>query len=63
MIKTDKQTIFLERLEEGTPCWRSVESEYLEKELYRIIGVKPDDEPRAFSMGDVVECKMKNVRG
>jgi hypothetical protein len=63
MSRTDKQTIFLELLEEATPCWRSVESEYLGNELYRIIGVKPDDELRAFSIGDVVKCKMKTFEG
>lgn len=63
MIKTDKKTIYIELLEEGTPCWRPVESEYLGNELYRIIGVKPDDEVWAFSIGDVLKCKMKTFKG
>ena len=32
-------------------------------ELYRIIVVKPDDEVWAFSIGDVVKCKMKAFMG
>ena len=61
MIKTDKQTIYVELLEEGTPCWRPVEA-YLGNELYRIIGVKPQDEVWAFSIGDFVKCKMKTFQ-
>lgn len=62
MIKTDKRTIFVELLEEGTPCWRPVEAEYLGNELYRIVGVKPQDEVWAFSIGDVVKCEMKTFQ-
>jgi len=61
MIKTDKQTIYVELLEEGTPCWRPVEA-YLGNELYRIMGVKPQDEVWAFSIGDFVKCKMKTFQ-
>ena len=62
MIKTDKRTIYVVLLEEGTTCWRQVEAENLGNELYRIIGVKPQDELWAFSIGDVVKCKMKTFQ-
>ena len=62
MINTDKRTIYVELPEEGTPCWRPVEAEYLGSELYRIIWVKPQDEVWAFSVGDVVKCKMKTFQ-
>jgi hypothetical protein len=38
MIRTEKRTIYVELLEEGTPCWRPVDAEYLGNELYRIVG-------------------------
>jgi hypothetical protein len=62
MIKTDKRTIYVELLQEGTPCWRPVEAEYLGSELHRIVGVKPQDEIWAFSVGDVVRCKIKTFQ-
>jgi hypothetical protein len=63
MIKTDRRTIYIEMLEEGTTCWRPVEAEYLGNELCRITGVAPNDEVWAFSVGDVVKCKMKTFQG
>jgi len=62
MIKTDKRTICVEVLDEGTVCWRPVEAEYLGNDLYRIVGVKPEDEVGAFSAGDVVRCRMKTFQ-
>jgi hypothetical protein len=62
MIKTDKRIIYVELLEEGTACWRPVESEYLGNELYRIVGEKPEDENWAFSVRDVVKCKLKEFQ-
>jgi hypothetical protein len=59
MIKADKRIIYVELLEEGTSCWRPVEAEYLGNELYRIVGKKPEGEIWAFSIGDVVKCKLK----
>ena len=50
-------------MEEGTPCWRPVDAEYLGNELYRIVGEKPEEETWAFSVGDVVKCKMKMFQG
>jgi hypothetical protein len=62
MIKTDKRTIYVELLEEGTVCWRPVEAEYMGGELYRLTGEKPSDEIWAFSTGDVVKCKMRTLQ-
>jgi hypothetical protein len=59
MIRTEKRTIYVELLEEGTPCWRPVDAEYLGDKLYRIGGEKPEDEVWAFLVGDVVKCKLK----
>jgi hypothetical protein len=59
MIKIEKRTIYVELIEEGTPCWRPVDAEYLGDELCRIVGEKPEDETWAFSVGDVVKCKLK----
>jgi hypothetical protein len=59
MIKIEKRTIYVELMEEGTPCWRPVDAEYLGNEIYRIVGQKPEDEIWAFSAGDVVKCKLK----
>jgi hypothetical protein len=59
MIKIEKRTIYVELMEEGTPCWRPVDAEYLGNEPYRIVGKKQEDESWAFSEGDVVKCKLK----
>jgi hypothetical protein len=62
MMNTDKRTIYVQLLEEGTPFWRPVEAEYLGSEHYGIIGVKAQDEVWAFSVGDVVKCKTKTFQ-
>ena len=59
MTKANRVIIYVELLEEGTPCWRPVEAEHLGSELYRIVGEKPEDEVWAFSVGDVVRCKLQ----
>jgi hypothetical protein len=50
-------TIHIELLEEGTTCWRPVEAEHVQGELYRIVGKKPDGEVWPYSTGDIVKCK------
>lgn len=55
----NKRTIYVELLEEGTSCWRPVEADYLGRDLYRICGEKPDGEVWAYSVGDVVRCRVK----
>ncbi len=60
MREAIKRTIYIELLDEGTPCWRPVEAEYLGSDLYRIVGAQTRDETWAFSLGDVVRCTMKS---
>ena len=55
-------TVFVELLEEGTPCWRPVEAEPLADDLFRLIGAKPDDESWAFNTGDIVRCKSQSFQ-
>ena len=62
MTKGDRQTIYVELLEEGTPCWRPVEAVHLGSDLYRIVGAKPQDEDWSFSTRDIVRCKMKTFQ-
>jgi hypothetical protein len=52
-------TIYVELLEEGTDCWRPVESEHLGGDLYRITGEVPDDEVWAFGPGSIVKCRVQ----
>jgi hypothetical protein len=55
---TKGRTIYIELLEEGTRCWRPVESEHLGGELYRITGERPDGEVWPFEQGDIVKCRI-----
>jgi hypothetical protein len=55
VTKTD--TIYVELLEEGTKCWRPVQAEHIDGEIYRIVGKKPEGETWPFSTGDTVKCK------
>jgi hypothetical protein len=56
---TKGKTIYVELLEEGTPCWRPVESEHLGGDLYRIAGGRPDGEVWPFRQGDIVKCRTR----
>ena len=56
------KTIYIELLDEGTPCWRPVDAEELGGELYRITGQRPDDEIWAFVQGDIVKCRIQNFQ-
>ncbi len=53
------ETIYIELLDEGTECYRPVESERLGGELYRIVSEKPEDEVWPFSVGDTVKCRIR----
>jgi hypothetical protein len=57
-----KTTVYLELLEEGTPCWRPVNSESLGGDLYRIISEKPEDEVWPFNTGDTVRCRPQHFQ-
>jgi hypothetical protein len=60
VIKTN--TIYVELLEEGTTCWRPVNAEQVDGELYRVVGKKPEDEVWPFSTGDIVKCKKRTFQ-
>jgi len=57
LIEVTTKTVYLELLEEGTKCWRPVQAEHLNGELYRIVGQKPEGEVWPFSVGDIVKCR------
>ena len=58
LIKVNKtNTIYVELLEDGTKCWRPLQAEYIDGELYRIVSEKPEDEVWPFSIGDIVKCR------
>jgi hypothetical protein len=57
-----KTTVYLELLEEGTQCWRPVNSESLGGDLYRIISEKPEDEVWPFNTGDTVRCRPQHFQ-
>jgi hypothetical protein len=54
---TKTNTIYVELLDEGTKCWRPVQAEQIDGELYRMVGEKPEDEVWSFLTGDVVKCR------
>ena len=55
-------TIYVELLEEGTPCWKPVQAISVGGELYRIIEEKPQGEKWAFSKDDIVKCRMRTFQ-
>jgi hypothetical protein len=59
---TQGKTIYIELLEEGTPCWRPVQSEHLGGDVYRIAGERPDGEVWPFGQGDIVKCRMRTFQ-
>ena len=61
MNKTDK--IYMPLLDEGTPVWRPVMAERLDRERFIIISndIDPEDEEWQFSTGDTVRCEMKEL--
>ena len=56
-MQSDRSTIYVELLGEGTKCWRPVSAEQLAEDTYRIVDTVPDDESWAFRPGQVVRCK------
>jgi hypothetical protein len=59
---TKGKTIYIELLEERTPCWRPIKAEHLGGELYRITGERPDDEVWPFVQGDIVKCRIRTFQ-
>jgi hypothetical protein len=56
------KTIYIELVHEGTYCWRPVNAEELDEELYRITGETPTEEDWAFVQGDIVKCRIRKCR-
>lgn len=52
-----KNIVYVELLEEGTPCWRPVEAENEGGNTYRLLGPLPEGEAWAFQPGERVLCK------
>jgi hypothetical protein len=50
-------TIYMPLLDEGIDCWRPIEAEALEGEVYRVNGPVPDEEEWAFPPGSLVRCR------
>jgi hypothetical protein len=54
--------VFVALLNEGTEVWRPVDAEHLGGDLYRLLGLVPDDESWQFQPGDTVHCAAKVFR-
>jgi hypothetical protein len=49
--------IYIPLMNEGTPCWRPVEAEPIDRDHYRILTEQPQDEHWPVATGDVVRCE------
>jgi hypothetical protein len=56
-------TVYVALLDEGADVWRSVQTEHVGGDLYRLTGEQPDDEAWPFAAGDVVRCKERTLSG
>ena len=56
---SNRTTIYVALLDEGTPVWRPVAADRIADDRYLIVGVcDTDDETWQFSPGSVVRCEM-----
>lgn len=64
-MATDRSTIYMELLDEGTPTWRPVEVERVAIGVYRIVSENPDpqDEHWRFPCGSLVRCEQRELSG
>jgi hypothetical protein len=62
-MKDDRITIYVELLDEGTPCWRPVLAEPLTENTYQIVDSIPEDEVWMFQPGDIVRCEQREFSG
>jgi len=53
------ETIYIYLLNEGTDCWRPVTAIQIKDNIYKITGIRNDDEEWEFITGDIVECAFK----
>jgi hypothetical protein len=57
---SNRTTIFVALVDEGTEAWRPVAAERLSEDKYLIVGVcDTDDEVWQFSPGSVVRCELR----
>jgi hypothetical protein len=56
-VQSERSTIYVELLDEGTNCWRPVAAERLSEDTYRIVDMVPEGESWLFQPGEVVRCK------
>jgi hypothetical protein len=53
------ETIYMPLLDEGTDVWAPVQAEPLERDSFRILGPKPDDQEWTFAPGAIVDTGAK----
>jgi hypothetical protein len=54
-------TVYVELLNEGTPCWRPVLAEHLGEGRFKLIGTPTSDEAWRFRAPDVVRCRVETL--
>lgn len=60
----DKTTIiYIELLEEGTPCWAPVQAQHVHGNVYRITSRRPEDQIWPFTEGATVNCETRVFQG
>jgi hypothetical protein len=59
-MQSERSTIYIELLDEGTECWRPVSAERLSEATYCIVDSVPEGESWLFKPGDVVRCKTRS---
>ena len=63
---TDRQTIYIRLLDEGTDVFRPTAAEPVEGGLFRVLptpNYDPEDEVWEFPPGSVVRCETKELEG
>jgi hypothetical protein len=56
-------TVYVALLDENVDVWRPLQAEQVGGDLYRLTGEQPPDEAWPFAVGDVVECKTRQLPG
>jgi hypothetical protein len=61
---SNRTTIFVALMDEGTDVWRPVEAERISDDRYLLVGVcDTEDEVWQFSPGSVVRCEVHKFAG
>ncbi len=60
-MKDNVQPIYIELLEEGTVVYRPVDAVKLDQNIFKIIGIRSDDEVWSFQTNDIVQCEFKEL--